>query len=146
VLAHSGDSIVWLAFLFLAIWQAPPPYAALALICLVGMVFTGLLVGILKIIFRRSRPQGEWGQLYRRTDPHSLPSGHTARSLAMAVITCLFGPLWLAIVLVVWSVLMGIARIGPGVHYLSDVIAGFLIGGASGWVFYQGLVLWVSGL
>ena len=128
ILAHSGDSIIWLAALLLAIWQAPAPYNALALLCLGVMLLAGLEVGILKMLFRRTRPAGDWGAIYRRTDPHSFPSGHAARGLALAVTALWYGPVWAGAILLIWGLLVGLARIALGVHYLSDVVAGFFVG------------------
>ncbi len=38
------------------------------------------------------------------------------------------GPTWLALVIVLWAPLVSLARVGMGVHYLSDVLAGMLVG------------------
>jgi len=79
-------------------------------------------------MIRRRRPEGEWGQIYRITDPHSFPSGHAARAFALAILALGLGPVWLACLLVFWAPLVGLARVILGVHYLSDVVVGFLIG------------------
>ena len=50
----------------------------------VGML--AALVLVLKFLIRRRRPEGEWGGIYRQTDPHSFPSGHAARSVLIAVL------------------------------------------------------------
>jgi undecaprenyl-diphosphatase len=45
------------------------------------------------------------------------------------------GPAWLAMVLLLWAPVMSLARVIMGVHYLSDVVAGFVFGLVVGWVF-----------
>ena len=50
----------------------------------------------------------------------------------LAVIAITLGPLWLGILLVAWGILVGLARVWMGVHYLSDVIAGILLGCITG--------------
>ena len=57
-------------------------------------VLAALVMGI-KFLVRRRRPEGEWGGIYRKTDPHSFPSGHAARALLLAVIALALGPPWL---------------------------------------------------
>jgi undecaprenyl-diphosphatase len=87
---------------------------------------------VIKLSVRRSRPQGEWGKIYRNTDPHSFPSGHAARVVLLAVIAVGLGPLWLGLLLLVWAPLVGMARVAMGVHYPSDVAAGMLVGALIG--------------
>jgi undecaprenyl-diphosphatase len=38
------------------------------------------------------------------------------------------GPAWFWLLLLVWAPLVALARVSMGVHYLSDVIAGFALG------------------
>src|SRR5678810_1059321 len=83
---------------------------------------------IIKFSIRRKRPEGNWGQIYRYTDPHSFPSGHAARAFLIATIASGLGPAWLAIALWVWAPLVAFARVAMGVHYLSDILAGSLLG------------------
>ncbi|HNO93257.1 MAG TPA: phosphatase PAP2 family protein, partial [Anaerolineales bacterium] len=97
----------------------------------------------------RKRPEGEWGGIYRNTDPHSFPSGHAARAFLIAVLASALAPPWLAIALWVWAPLVALARVAMGVHYLSDIIAGAILGiivALIGLQFYQYLVDWFAGL
>jgi len=106
--------------------------AALAYDCCRAGFFT-----IIKFVIRRKRPDGDWGDIYRSTDPHSFPSGHAARMLLIAVMSWGIAPLWFAVLLTIWAPLVCIARVMTGVHYLSDVVAGGVIGILSGF-----LMLW----
>jgi undecaprenyl-diphosphatase len=127
-LAHSGDSWFWLAGLGI-LWLVGNAYwKHLALILILSILVTAGVVFIIKFTVRRNRPQGEWGKFYRSTDPHSFPSGHAVRSMMIAVVTLGLGPLWLGWVLIVWAPLVGLARVAMGVHYLSDVLAGMILG------------------
>ena len=46
----------------------------------------------------------------------------------LAVVILGIGPLWLGLVLLTWAPFVGLARVAMGVHYLSDVLAGMLLG------------------
>ena len=128
LLAHSGDSWFWLIGLGLLWWLGTEYWNRLALIMVIGIVVTAVVVMTIKFTVRRRRPQGEWGRIYRSTDPHSFPSGHAARSGMLAVLALGLGPLWLGITLLVWAPLVGLARIILGVHYPSDVVVGMVLG------------------
>jgi len=127
-LAHSGDSWFWgvglifLWFLKDAFWKR------WAVAMFVGIAVLAALVMMIKFIVRRRRPEGDWGGIYRSTDPHSFPSGHAARSFLIAVLATGLGPLWLALILWLWAPLVALARVAMGVHYVSDVLAGAVFG------------------
>jgi undecaprenyl-diphosphatase len=124
VVAHTGDGVIWIAFgvgLMLA-GQSPLAVRVEVAVCALIAVVAGL-----KFVFRRRRPTGERGRLYFQMDAHSFPSGHAARVAALAIV---FGALHpaLAIGMGMWAVLVSLARVALGVHYLSDVVAGALLG------------------
>ena len=131
-LAHSGDSWFWglgLAVTWLAAGPDGKTFAVRLALAIVGLAVLVLLV---KRVFRRRRPEGEWGAIYRKTDPHSFPSGHAARMAMLAVLAAALGPAWFAWLLLAWAPLVALARVAMGVHYLSDVIGGALLGLAAG--------------
>jgi membrane-associated phospholipid phosphatase len=97
------------------------------------MIAAGVLGYLLKVVVERARPQ--------LPDPvtsapgFSFPSGHALNSFAFfAMLVLLLAPLlsrrgaWAA-----WSLagaivlLVGFARVALGVHYVSDVVAGWLV-------------------
>lgn len=125
--AHSGDLWFWLIGLLL-IWLAFPEQRSLAAFLLAAILGLASLVMLLKFTVRRSRPPGKWGTIYRNTDPHSFPSGHAARAAMLAVIAILAGPLWAALLMAVWAIIVSLSRILTGMHYFSDVFVGFMIG------------------
>jgi undecaprenyl-diphosphatase len=86
----------------------------------------------IKFTIRRRRPEGKWGAIYRSTDPHSFPSGHAARVFLIGVLAIGLGPGWLAILLCIWAPLVALSRVAMGLHYLSDVVAGAVLGAIAG--------------
>lgn len=125
---HSGDSWFWLAGLLLLIWRGSQAWHSLAISMIVGILLTAGVVMIIKFSVRRRRPEGEWGQIYRRTDPHSFPSGHAARAVMLAVLAVATGPAWLGVLLAIWAPLVGLARVATGLHFISDIFAGWILG------------------
>ena len=146
--AHSGDSWLWWPAL-LALWFAGnADWKRWAAVQFVSIVVLAVVVLVIKFRVRRLRPAGEWGEIYRSTDPHSFPSGHAARAFLLAVLASGLGPAWLALALWVWAPLVALARVAMGVHYVSDILAGILLGivcGLIGLEIYPALFGWLSG-
>lgn len=126
--AHSGDSWFWWAGLGLLWWLGNSFWRPWALTVLLSIIVLAAIVLAIKFSIRRRRPEGEWGTIYRSTDPHSFPSGHAARAMLIAVLGIGLGPVWLAVLLCVWMPLVALARVAMGLHYLSDVLAGLVLG------------------
>ena len=148
-LAHSGDSWLWGPAMVVLWLVADSPWKKWALSVLIAISALAALVISLKFVIRRRRPEGEWGRIYRNTDPHSFPSGHAARAFLIAVMATGMGPTGLAAGLWIWAPLVSLARVAMGVHYLSDVVAGLVLGilaGVVGLQVQEPLLLWISAL
>lgn len=131
-ITHTGDSLSVLFLLGLLITFGSPAWRWRATMLLAADVVTFAIVQTLKRTVRRPRPEGVWGKMYRRTDPNSFPSGHSARGGAIAgmglAVGVLAGPVWLAAVTVVWGLLVACSRVAMAVHYVSDALVGLLVG------------------
>jgi len=136
--AHSGDSWFWGVALVLLWFVGPRDWRPQIALLFLGIFFTAVSVLILKFLIKRPRPEGEWGQVYRSSDPHSFPSGHAARATMLTVIMLLTGFWWIGLIMVAWTLLVDISRVGLGVHYLSDILVGTLIG-----ILMGGFAVWV---
>ena len=100
---------------------------------LVSVGGSAITVYVLKHIFYRVRPSVE--ALYLETGS-SFPSGHAA--MAIALYGFLLYTIWkfdrhylknsLIALLLALIILVGVSRLYLGVHYLSDVLAGYTIG------------------
>ena len=99
-----------------------------------NLIIVGALNFLLKIIVSRPRPEGiniitESG--------FSFPSGHAMMSIALFGLLIYFAykfiknkglRIFLIIIFSILTLMIGTSRIYLGVHYFSDVLAGFLIG------------------
>lgn len=90
--------------------------------------------GISKVIANlvdRPRPSmsqiGAKELIFHRPDT-SFPSDHSAFLMAIAVTFILMGQRKLGYTIIVMAVLIGIARVGIGVHFPADILAGWLVG------------------
>ena len=147
--AHSGDSWFWGAALILLWFYGNSSWKKWSVVEFVGISLLAALVMGIKFLVRRKRPEGEWGSIYRNTDPHSFPSGHAARAFLIAVVAIPLAPAWLASLLWIWAPLVAIARVAMGVHYISDIVAGAILGvvvAIIGLQIYQPILIWISSL
>ncbi len=132
-LANSSVVAVGLALACGVLWRrGRKRHAVLLLVVVVG---AGLLNVLLKGIFVRPRP--DFADTYYRESGFSFPSGHAMLGvvfygmLAYAIgkiLTTRRTRLVLAVVAVVLALVIGFSRIYLGVHYLSDVVAGWSAG------------------
>jgi undecaprenyl-diphosphatase len=88
---------------------------------------TNLVVEVLKRAIGRTRPDGE-----RRPSNSSFPSSHAANAFALAWV---LGARWRRgiPVFVALALLVAFSRMYLNRHFLSDVVAGALIGGICAW-------------
>jgi membrane-associated phospholipid phosphatase len=127
-LAHSGDSPVWGALVVAAWFLGDHDWKVRALVCAIGLVVVEVAVILLKMVFRRRRPAGELGRIYRRADPYSFPSGHAARAALLCILAAQLGPVAALAAIAIWSPIMVLSRIAVGIHYVFDVVAGVILG------------------
>ncbi|MGD9917478.1 MAG: phosphatase PAP2 family protein [Paenirhodobacter sp.] len=128
-----GDTLVVIAFLVIALmWLALARRWALMIGLLTALVTDLVSVSVLKLAF--GRPRSALGYFAETTG--SFPSGHAA--IGIAFYGMLFYLLWRArrlgpVTAAFWAAttafLLGLSRLYLIEHYLSDVLAGWLLGG-----------------
>jgi len=106
-----------------------------------GTVFTGLLGNLFKNLIGRARPQFTpqseiWYAipLEHHYQFASFPSGHATTSGAITVILALLFPRWW-LFFIIAGILVAVSRPVLGVHFPSDILAGFLFGGSFIWIY-----------
>jgi Membrane-associated phospholipid phosphatase len=107
--------------------------------CTVSLILSTVVAQIFKRAVNRIRPFLIVNDLNIKKigiDKYSFPSGHTTAAFTISVMTSLFYPSAIFL-LVSLASLVGISRIYLGVHYPSDVFAGAILGTLSSYlVFY----------
>lgn len=136
-LSFIGSAMVYVpVFALVAAWVWWRGLPRLALFVVVAIAGNSLLNWAVKLAVNRSRPV--LPDPVAQAAGMSFPSGHAQSALvAYAVLLLVFVPLlhgaWRPVALAVAIALVvaiGFSRLALGVHYLSDVLAGYALGGA----------------
>lgn len=121
------------AALGLVIWLARRRAWPLAVWVAVTMAAGGVLGAVLKLLVGRHRP--DLLDPVARASGYSFPSGHALNNaLAASVFLLVLLPVFPRRRLLLWAgaivipLITGLSRIGLGVHWTSDVVAGWLLG------------------
>ncbi|WP_421238019.1 phosphatase PAP2 family protein [Aeromonas jandaei] len=126
LVSRTGDGPLYAVLAALLWWQGESERELVKLALLAFAIELPLYL-LLKNSLKRQRPVG-LPVFITPSDRYSLPSGHTAAAFLMATILATGFPLW-APLLLGWAALVGASRLLLGVHYLSDLVAGALLGG-----------------
>lgn len=138
-----GDGYVWALIVVLILAFYGPMFLAQVL----AQVFPSLVASlalywIVKLSTKRPRPFvaiPEFKALVPPLDKYSFPSGHTMNNLAIATTVLLAVPAAGAVMMAL-PLTWGFLRVYFGVHWLTDVIGGFVLGVVS---FAIGHLVWI---
>ncbi len=139
---RAGDGWLWGSLAIPILWLGGQRrYEAMTV--LASAALTGILVFLLlKRICSRERPCAiapiRWRE-FVPPDRFSFPSGHSITAFAMAVPLSLFYPAFM-ISLMFCAVSVATSRVVLGLHFLSDVVAGSLMGAGIGFAAYTWIV------
>jgi undecaprenyl-diphosphatase len=124
--AHLGDSGIWIAAgVAFLVWGDSAMRLAAWLVLLSNIVALSI-AGVIKGATRRARPfDRPW--FYFPRDRYSFPSGHSVRMGAIAIVVAALYP-QLALPSFALALLVAACRVLVGVHYLTDVTVGLLLG------------------
>lgn len=137
-----ADGWLWLCLAAVLAAGGDPSWRAMAAGAAAAAV-TNVLLVLLKRLFRRARPCDLCPHpLFadvRPPDPFSFPSGHSMNAFAVGTVLALHFPL-LAPLALVMALSIAASRVILGMHYVSDVLAGSVIGAVVGGLTYRFLV------
>lgn len=112
-----------------------------------GLVMAGTACAniVLKLFFERQRPD-LWQQIVEEVT-FSFPSGHAMGSMAigLSIITLTWNTKWRTLIVLAtttYIIFIGFTRLYLGVHYPSDILAGWIL--SAGWVALLIILLRVS--
>jgi len=103
-------------------------------VMLLASLTTLVSVFLLKEIVARPRPGLEISNLVLGASGTSFPSAHTAIAFTLAVLLSKYYPKY-KYAFYTLAVFVALSRIYSGSHYLTDVIAGFIVGVSVGLIF-----------
>jgi undecaprenyl-diphosphatase len=93
----------------------------------IAILVTAALTWALKELVDRPRPAGTDPPIPLPDNP-SFPSGHASSAFAAAAALAVFAPRWLGALFLAVAALVGVSRTELGVHYVTDVAAGAVLG------------------
>lgn len=146
-----SGTLVWVPLYALFLYKLLKGFKKKSMYILISMVLlvasTDQTTNLIKYERGRLRPSHQPGIAHKlhyvndyRGGKYSFPSGHAANTMGVAIfLTLLLGHSsalmrWLPIP---WSLIVGFSRIYLGVHFPSDVLAGFLLGALWGWLWFK---------
>lgn len=107
-----------------------------------------ILVNTAKLIFQRERPyvqHEEVEPLERRHKSKSFPSWHTYNAVAnFLVVGYITESIWVYVVGLIFSAMIGVTRISLGVHYPIDVAVGYILGIAGFFIALNLVPYWLN--
>lgn len=128
IVAHSGDSPLWLIGAIVALVWGSAAWWSFGGRVVIGTLAAGSATAALKWLFRRQRPLGDGVGFYSRFDRHAFPSGHAGRCACLAVLLAPLLPAWGIAPLALWVLTVGLARVALRVHFISDIVGGWIAG------------------
>jgi len=135
LLSFSGDGYAYVLMVGVAMTAS---YEKGLVLMKTGFLAFGMelpLYFFLKKFFKRRRPYEvvtTIGRVHNPADEFSFPSGHTTAGFMMALLISHFY-VWAMVPMYIWASLIGLSRVVLRVHFVSDIVAGALLGSLLGY-------------
>lgn len=130
--SFTGDGYAYMLLAAMLLMISPQAGLAVTMAGFLAFAFELPTYVVLKKTFKRRRPYvvvDTLERIHEPSDEFSFPSGHTAGGFLMAFVVSHLFPA-AALPMYLWASSIGLSRILLRVHFVSDVIAGALLGTA----------------
>lgn len=127
VAAHFGDGPIWLVLWIAGALYFSSPRREHILLWLFTSILAAIITYTIKFTLKRPRPSEISGFYSKSYDRHAFPSGHATRMGTLPVFGAWIFPQF-AIVFWLVSLSCILARVALGIHFLGDVVVGWMIG------------------
>lgn len=131
VISSLGDhGSIWLIIIIILLLNSKTRIIGLHALLAYGLCLL-ITNGILKNVIGRGRPfdvHREIIPLINRPTDYSFPSGHTAMAFTIAILLNKLYDNKRGILMIVLATLIALSRLYLGVHFLSDIIGGIVVG------------------
>jgi undecaprenyl-diphosphatase len=140
--SRAGDGWLWASLAVPILWLGGTARYRAMVVLATAVVLGLMLFLILKRLIGRERPCSInpicWARLIP-PDRFSFPSGHSITAFAITVPLSMFYPAYM-VGLLFCALSVAMSRVVLGLHFLSDVIAGSLMGAGIGYATYALMV------
>ena len=142
VFEWSGHGVLWLLNIGFMLYSNKNSISTSFFykIILIGLILDLIVIAFSKLTFKRQRPSYNEGDLplsASKIDGYSFPSGHATRAFMIYVLFSEYsndGFYASPNFVLIWAIMLGYSRVALGRHFISDVIAGTLIGLVEGYL------------
>ena len=139
-----GDGYIWVAFaLFILLMVGWERFLPILWQALMSLAVSLVIYEVVKLNTKRQRPFAANPLIKAEVPPldkYSFPSGHTMNNLAVAS-TVFFSVPQYGWIMLILPLTWGLLRVYFGVHWLTDILCGFVLGILS---FVLGYLLWIT--
>lgn len=136
IFSFTGDGYLYILIAAIALAMSQEAGQALLVTGCLAFAIELPLYFVLKKFFKRRRPYDvvlSFEKIHRPSDEFSFPSGHTTAGFMMAYLVSHFFA-WALVPMYIWATLIGLSRVILRVHFVSDIVAGVLLGSALAYV------------
>ena len=130
LIAHLGDLTIHILFFPILYYVGNSDTRKILKGWLLGTIKVIFILLLIKPLFKRKRPIDKLPKEYSlitKKNEYSFPSGHSLRNFFIAEFFGNKFPTFKPI-LYIYAILNGLSRVALGLHYLTDIIVGAIIG------------------